>query len=155
MSPLRPFALAAALLVCSACASTLTQASREGDCLRYRRDGDGLTLSRGGRRVPDDDLLLATADDRAASELAESAQLHRRYAIGALVLGAALLAPAIGTLGYGIDRHQTASTTAGGVLTVVGSAAFMTGVALQVRAARDHDRAFATYNANHSSSCHP
>src|SRR5262245_56279885 len=126
------------IAIISGCASTAVHRRvYDGPCLvafngAYNRrvlPADDNRVYRGGVRVPDDDVVAATADVGAASELAWRAERHQRAGLGAFLAGGVLLAPGLGLTGYGVDQSQPSSLAVGAALTAVGVAGVATGLA--------------------------
>jgi hypothetical protein len=153
--------LLSVMAIMSGCASTtVNRRVHDGPCLvaapargsKYSAPDDGWVV-RGGRRVPDDDLVAATADVDQSADLAWHAERDKRAGIGAFLVGGLLLAPGVGLIGYGVDKSQPGSAGVGGALTAVGVAGIVTGVVYLSRADNERDRAIASYNAAHAYGC--
>jgi hypothetical protein len=118
----------------------------------YRRPlGRGLYVD--GKRVPHDDLLVATADDERAHDLAERAVYHQHIGIGTLIAGGLLLGPGASLIGFGEDHEQRTALAAGAVITAASGAALLAGVMLVARSEQDRRAAVTTYNADAPASC--
>jgi hypothetical protein len=158
----RPLRLAAGLLFATltGCATTLDpDLQREDRCIqevgRPHAVGGEYQLYKAHRRVPNDDVLAATADVEAARTLASKSQLDEWLGIGALVLGPVLFVPGVGLLGYGINKSQDGSIAGGVILGVTGAAGIVAGAYLYVRAGRERERAIDAYNQDRAASCRP
>jgi hypothetical protein len=117
----------------------------------HARPGRGLFLD--GKRVPHDDLLVATADDERAHDLAERAVHDQRLGIGTLIAGGLLLGPGASLIGFGEDHDQRVALAGGAVITAVSGAALLAGVILVARSERDRRAAVLAYNADTPPSC--
>ena len=151
--------LVAAALV-AGCATTYdADLRRESDCIyeigRPHTIGADYELYKARRRVPDDDLLAATADVNDARMLASRSQLDDWLGIGSLVLGPVLFLPGVGLLGYGIAKHQDGSIAGGTILGVTGAAGIVAGAYLYHRSDRERIGAIERYNQERAASCRP
>ncbi len=150
--------LAAAAL--AGCATTYDSDLRRDDVCIYEIGrphtvGSEYELYKARRRVPDDDLLAATADVNDARMLASRAELDDWLGIGALVIGPVLFVPGVGLLGYGIARGQDGSIAGGTILSVTGAAGIVAGAYLYHRSDRERARAIEIYNPQRAASCRP
>lgn len=132
---------------------------REDVCIyeigRPHTIGGEYELYKARRRVPDDDLLAATADVNDARMLASRAELDDWLGIGSLVLGPVLFLPGVGLLGYGIAKGQDGSVAGGTILGVTGAAGIVAGAYLYHRSDRERARAIEIYNQERAASCRP
>jgi hypothetical protein len=120
----------------------------------YARVHDpGRALYLEGKRVPHDDILVATADDERAHDLAEHSVRDLRYGIGTLISGGLLLGPGASLIGFGEDHGQRFALGAGAVITAVSGATLLAGVLLVARSERDRRDAVLAYNADTPPSC--
>ena len=151
--------LVAAALV-AGCATTYdADLRRDNDCIyeigRPHTIGADYELYKARRRVPDDDLLAATADVNDARMLASRSQLDDWLGIGSLVLGPVLFLPGVGLLGYGIAKQQDGSIAGGTILGVTGAAGIVAGAYLYHRSDRERIGAIERYNQERAASCRP
>jgi hypothetical protein len=111
------------------------------------------TLYLQGRRVPDNDVVAATALDERANVLAERAVQHHRLGIGGLLLGGVLLAPGAGLIGFGVDHDQHAALGIGGALTATGAGVLLASMILVERGGVERQRAIVAYDQDLDASC--
>ena len=117
--------------------------------------GGEYELYKARRRVPDDDLLAATADVNDARMAASRAELDDWLGIGSLVLGPVLFLPGVGLLGYGAAKGQDGSIAGGVILGVTGAAGIVAGAILYQRGNKERERAIELYNQERAASCRP
>lgn len=149
-----------AVLALAACAPTLDPDLRKQDVCIYdvghpHAIGSDYQLYKAHRRVPDDDLIAATADVNDARMLASKSQLDAWLGVGSLVLGPVLFLPGVGLLGYGAAKGQDGAIAGGVILGVTGAAGIITGAILYRRSDREHTRAIDVYNQERAASCRP
>ena len=157
----RPSLLALGVLATLAgCATSVdTDVRRDGRCLyevgRPHMIGGEYQLYKAHRRVPADDLLVATADVSAARMEASKALLDEWLGVGSLVLGPVLFIPAWGFSATASrnrrpDRSQAASSSASPAPQASSRASFST----DARHASEGS-AIDTYNQERAASCRP
>jgi len=107
-----------------------------------------------GQRVPKDDLVLATAPDGRAHELAVRSRRDDRLGVGGLVLGGVLAGTGAGLIGYGEDDSHPAALGAGAGVAALGAAVVVTSIVLVERGGHERERAIAAFNQDAPPSCH-
>ena len=155
-----PLLAAVAAAALAGCAPAVDPDLRRDDVCIYdigrpHPVGAEYELYKARRRVPDDDLLAATADVNDARMLASRAELDDWLGIGSLVLGPVLFLPGVGLLGYGAAKGQDGSIAGGTILGVTGAAGIVAGAYLYHRSDRERARAIELYNQQRAASCRP
>lgn len=129
------------------CATIPSTPGDEVDCITViNAPRDASQIYRHGERVLGDDLVAATDDSPAATELASRSRAHEWSSIASFVLGGVLLVPGIGLIADGAHEDSASKAATGAVLTVAGVGGIVAGAVLRARARREAGNAVALYN---------
>lgn len=117
------------------------------------RETSRLALYLDGRRVPGDDLVLATSTDERARDLALRSRHDEQTGIAALVSGGLLLGSGASLFGFGDDHDQKAAVGAGAALLAVSGGTLLAGAIVVAHARDERARAVVAYNQDAAPGC--